>query len=91
MGHKKDVFWILKDKEVLEWLEHVSGYGMSRRSKDTRKQDDRSKLFHIFHPFLVAQLVNDLPAMPETQVQFLGQEEDPLEKEVATHSNTLSW
>ena len=63
---------------------------MSRRSKDTRKQDDRSKLFHIFHPFLVAQLVNDLPAMPETQVQFLGQEEDPLEKEVATHSSALS-
>ena len=90
MGHKKDVFWILKDKEVLEWLEHVSGYGMSRWSKDPRKQDDRSKLFHIFHPPLVAQLVKNIPAMPETQVQILGQE-DPLEKEMAIHSSTLSW
>ena len=27
---------------------------------------------------------------PETRVQFLGQE-DPLEKEMATHSSTLAW
>ena len=30
------------------------------------------------------------PAMRETQVRFLGQE-DPLEKEMATHSSTLAW
>ena len=34
---------------------------------------------------LVAQMVKNLPAMRETQVQFLGQE-DPLEKGMATHS-----
>ena len=39
---------------------------------------------------LIAQLVNHLPAMQETQVQFLGQE-DPLEKEMATHSSILAW
>ena len=39
---------------------------------------------------LVAQTVKHLPAMLETWVQSLGQE-DPLEKEVATHSNTLAW
>ena len=39
---------------------------------------------------LVAQRVNRLPAMWETQVQFMGQE-DPLEKEMATHSSTLAW
>ena len=39
---------------------------------------------------LVAQLVKNLPAMQETQVQFLGQE-DPLEKEMATHSSILAW
>ena len=39
---------------------------------------------------LVAQLVKNLPAKPETQVQFLGQE-DPLEKEMATHSQYLAW
>ena len=39
---------------------------------------------------LVAQRVKCLPAMQKTQVQFLGQE-DPLEKEMATHSSTLAW
>ena len=39
---------------------------------------------------LVAQLVKNLPAMQETWVRFLGGE-DPLEKEVATHSSLLAW
>ena len=39
---------------------------------------------------LVAQVVKSLPAMQETMVQFLGQE-DPLEKEMATHSSILAW
>ena len=39
---------------------------------------------------LVAQTVKNLPAMRETQVQSLGCE-DPLEKEMATHSSTLAW
>ena len=38
---------------------------------------------------LVAQRVKHLPAMPETWVQSLGGE-DPLEKEMATHSSTLA-
>ena len=39
---------------------------------------------------LVAQSVKNLPAMQETQVQSLGWE-DPLEKEMATHSSILAW
>ena len=39
---------------------------------------------------LVAQRVKRLPAMQETWVRSLGQE-DPLEKEMATHSSTLAW
>ena len=39
---------------------------------------------------LVAQMVKHLPAMRETQVWSLGKE-DPLEKEMATHSSTLAW
>ena len=39
---------------------------------------------------LVAQTVKHLPAVRETQVRFLGQE-DPLEKETATHSSTPAW
>ena len=35
-------------------------------------------------------MVKNLPAMQEIEVQSLGQE-DPLEKEVATHSSSLAW
>ena len=38
----------------------------------------------------MAQRVKHLPAMQETWVRSLGQE-DPLEKEMATHSSTLAW
>ena len=41
-------------------------------------------------PSLVAQIVKSLPAMQETWVQSLGQE-DTLEKEMATHSSILAW
>ena len=35
-------------------------------------------------------MVKNLPAVQETWVQSLG-EEDPLEKEMATHSSILAW
>ena len=38
----------------------------------------------------MAQRVKHLPAMQETRVRSLGQE-DPLEKEMATHSSILAW
>ena len=38
----------------------------------------------------MAQTVKCLPTMRETQVRSLGGE-DPLEKEMATHSSTLAW
>ena len=44
----------------------------------------------IRHASWVTQSVKHLPAMQETWVQFLGQE-DPLEKEMATHSSILAW
>ena len=39
---------------------------------------------------LVAQMVKHLSTMRETWVRSLGQE-DPLEKEMATHSSNLAW
>ena len=39
---------------------------------------------------LVAQRLKRLPAMQETRVRSLGQE-DTLEKAMATHSSTLAW
>ena len=39
---------------------------------------------------LVAQRVKNLPTMQETWMRYLGWE-DPLEQEMATHSNILAW
>ena len=47
----------------------------------------------LFQAFLVAQMVNNLPAIQETQetcIQSLGWE-DPLEKGKSTHSSILAW
>ena len=46
--------------------------------------------FFYFHSSLVVQTVKRLPTMWETWVRSLGQE-DPLEKEMTTHSSTLVW
>ena len=40
--------------------------------------------------FLGGSAIKNLPAKQETQVLFLDQE-DPLEKEMATHSSILAW
>ena len=52
-------------------------------------QYSQSSLFTITTS-LVAQLVNNPPAMQEVPVQSLGQE-DPLEKKMATQSSILAW
>ena len=52
------------------------------------------KVFQTCFAFLVAQMIKNLPAVQETQIQSLGQE-DPLEKGITTHSSILgcriSW
>ena len=45
---------------------------------------------YIVWASLVSQMVKNLPAIQETQVRFLGQE-DSLEKGMATHSSVLAW
>ena len=52
-------------------------------------QADKPQFFHVWAS-LVTQMVKNLPALQETSVQPLGQE-DPLEKEMATHSSILAW
>ena len=44
----------------------------------------------VYLTSLVAQMVKLLPAMQEAWVRSLGWE-DSMEKEMATHSNTLAW
>ena len=48
-----------------------------------------SLIYFVVVSSLVAQTVEHLPAMWETQVRSLSQK-DPLEKELATHSSTLA-
>ena len=52
--------------------------------------EKHQRLFWISLASLVAQMVKRLPAMRKTQVRSLGRE-DPLEKEMATHSSILAW
>ena len=47
-------------------------------------------LCHSIFTSLLAQMVKHLPTMREIWVQSLDRE-DPLEKEMATHSSTLTW
>ena len=51
---------------------------------------DSFTLYDPVMPPLVAHMVKNLPAMQDIWVRSLGQE-DPLEKETATHSSTLAW
>ena len=46
-------------------------------------------MYHIW-AFLEAQMVKNLPAMQDTRIQSLGQE-DLLEKEMETHSSIRAW
>ena len=57
----------------------------------TVKQSKSAIYTHMYiNASRVAQMVKNLPAMQETPVRFLGQE-DPLEKEMPTHSSILAW
>ena len=47
-------------------------------------------LYFLIWASPVAQMVKNLPAMQETLVRSLGQE-DPLEKGIVTHSSILAW
>ena len=48
------------------------------------------KLLRIRGTSFVAQLVKNLPALQETRIQPLSRE-DPLKKEMVTHSSILAW
>ena len=58
--------------------------------KDCRELDMTEATYQVYDTSLVVQTVKCLPAMWETRVQSLFWE-DPLEKEMATHSSTLAW
>ena len=55
-----------------------------------RKESDTTEQLHLTLASLVAQRLKRLPPMQETWVRSLGWE-DPLEKEMVTHSSILAW
>ena len=63
---------------------------LKAESKPARDRELREKPRCIVQASLVVQRIKRLPAMQETWVQSLGWE-DPLEKEMATHSSILAW
>ena len=66
----------------------TSAYSAMRSVPESHLINDYQPLDQ--HLSLVGHVVKRLPAMRETQVRSLGWE-DPLEKEMATHSSTLAW
>ena len=54
------------------------------------QQSDLVVRIHISGASLVVQMVKNLPAMQETPVRYLSQE-DPLEKGITTHSSVVAW
>ena len=64
--------------------------GHSRKRPDERSEHHAGALSCFLGASLEAQMVKNLPAEQETWVPPLGQE-DPLEKETATHSGVLAW
>ena len=71
-----------KEKIYFLWKRADSGVPGTLKNLDTIMAEQRTSL--------VAQTVERLSTMWETWVRSLGQE-DPLEKEMATHSSTVAW
>ena len=72
-----DLFRGTESQEKAEWVKDSNEEGCWAQGKGIRD-------------FPIAQMVKNPPAMHKTWVRFLGQE-DPLEKEMATHSSILAW
>ena len=76
----------------ISWTEEPGGLqsmGLQRVSPDWATKHS-TLLEYIYWDSLVAQLIKNPPAMQETLVQFLNQE-DSLDKRTATHSSILAW
>ena len=83
---------MVKDREA--WPPAVHGIAEVRHDWATKQHMCKILVSQVHSQIgyfvkLVAQIVKNLPAMQETQVQSLGWE-DPLKKELATHSSILA-
>ena len=73
------------NKKKIKYL----GRNLPKETTELYTENQKTLMKEIRASFVV-QLVKNLPAVQETQVRSLGWE-DPLEKEVATHSHILAW
>ena len=87
---------ILKQKRTFYWT-RMGFLSILSNMKRGKKQGcdkwnilDINAALHLLGASLVAQRIKSLPAMQDTRVRSLGWE-DPLEKEMATHSSILVW
>ena len=83
-GNPLQYSWLENSMDRGAWWATIHGVAKSR----TRLSDFTFKLWS--RASLVAQRLKRLPGMWETWVRSLGWE-DPLEKEIATHSSILAW
>ena len=82
--------WCVFLSYIQQEVKCLTGIGTLSDNKMNRASNKGVRDVDILRASLVAQRVKRLPAMWETWVRFLGRE-DPLEKEMATHSRTLAW
>ena len=76
----------------IPWTEEpgrLQSMGLQRAGHDLGIKQEQNYISITLGASLIAQLVKNLPAVQKTWVRFLGWE-DPLEKEMATHSSTFA-
>ena len=99
-GQSANICWIIEKARELQkniylcFIDYVNVFDCVDHNKLWRILKDIGLPDHLTvavgQASLVAQMVKNPPAMQETLVRFLGQE-DPLEKDMATHSSILAW
>ena len=83
--------WGRKESDTTEAAEaHTAFPNFKRGGPGGSQGAGESPLLSRSGGALVTQMVKNLPAMRETWVPSLGRE-DPLEKEMVTHSSILAW
>ena len=81
-----------KKCQKAKWLSKEA-LEISVKRREGKSKGEKERYTHLnpeIQIIVEAQTVKHLPAMQETQVSSLSQE-DPLEKEMATHSSILAW
>ena len=81
------IIFLMKSNEILK----IRIYCLGKASFHNHLASDMQiYIYYVIKSSLVAQRLKRLPPMWQTQVRSLGRE-DPLEKEMVTHSSILAW